>query len=136
MVLFEYVTAVEADPLLPQLLLSGGARWILDDRVNYVKSEPRSFLQKDTNSYDLIVLPTLNSFGGNSGLNAVEEQYILTAEAFQEMWDKLTPQGILSISVWMDYPSRYPLKILSSLSNTLLENGVINLKKQVSIMDL
>jgi len=127
-----HVTAVEADPLLPQLLELKQTRWILDDRVNYVESEPRSFLQKDTNSYDLIVLPTLNSFGGNSGLNAIEEQYILTTKALKVMWDKLTPKGILSISVWMDYPSRYPLKVLASLSHILLEQGIENLNEHVA----
>ena len=51
---------------------------------------PRTLLTPDTSRYDLIELPIIGSFFGNSGLNAVEPRYELTLEALQEMWNKLS----------------------------------------------
>ncbi len=120
------IIAVEPHPLIRELLEGREVDWLHDARVSYIVSESRTFLRSDTLLYDLILIPTLNSFGGNSGLNALEEKYMLTREAFSEMWDKLSDDGMLAITTWMDYPSRYPLKVLASLSGMLSEAGVEN----------
>ncbi len=120
------IKAVEAHPLLPELLESEKVAWWYDERVSYTVSESRSFLRKDSARYDLIIIPTLNSFGGNSGLNALEEKYMLTEEAFNEMWNKLNDEGMLTITTWMDYPPRYPLKVLASISGMLSAAGIEN----------
>ena len=120
------ITAVESHPLMPELLEKMKVDWLHDESVSYIVSESRSFLRRDTLKYDLIIIPTLNSFGGNSGLNALEEKYLLTREAFSEMWDKLTDEGMLTITTWMDYPPRFPLKVLASLSGMLSAAGIEN----------
>ena len=120
------IKAVEPHPLLPELLENMKVDWLHDERVSYIVSESRSFLRRDTLKYDLIIIPTLNSFGGNSGLNALEEKYLLTREAFSEMWNKLSDEGSLTITTWMDYPPRYPLKVLASISGMLSAAGVEN----------
>ena len=93
--------------------------------------EARTFLYTDTNRYDLIVLPMVSSFGGVAGLNALEEQYDMTREAFGEMWRKLQPGGMICISSWMDFPVRTPLKILATLVETLEAEGIHNARDYV-----
>ena len=88
------------------------------------QEEPRTFLLKDTSKYDLITIPTIGAFGGSAGLNALGEQYLLTKDAFHEMWKKLLPEGVISINCWMDYPVRNSLKILATMVEVLLESGV------------
>ena len=88
------------------------------------QEDPRTFLLKDTARYDLITIPTIGAFGGSTGLNALSEQYLLTKDAFGEMWKKLLPEGVISINCWMDYPVRNPLKILATLIEVLTESGV------------
>jgi len=94
--------------------------------VSIYNIDARTYLLTDTSKYDLITLPIISAFGGTSGLNALQEQYILTKEAFREMWLKLTPNGVISITCWMDYPVRNPLKILATIAEVLQEQGIEN----------
>lgn len=82
-------------------------------------TEPRIFLVSDTACYDLISLPTVGSFGGSAGLYALHEQFLLTREAFLKMWPRLKEGGAISITAWMDYPARNPLKLLATLVEVL-----------------
>ncbi len=85
---------------------------------------PRTLLTPDTSRYDLIELPIIGSFFGNSGLNAVEPRYELTLEALQEMWNKLSREGMISLSCWMDYPVRNAYRLLSTISLLLDKNNI------------
>ena len=80
----------------------------------------------DTAHFDLIALPIVGTFGGSSGLYALHEQFILTKEAFREMWLKLNAGGVISVTSWMDYPIRNPLKILATMVEVLRESGIQN----------
>jgi hypothetical protein len=111
------VTAVEPNALLlatwqGQLARQPGN---FSSRVRRQNLEPRTFLMMDTARYDLISLPVSGTFGGSSGLFALQEQFLLTREAFAEMWARLRPGGAITITSWMDYPVRNPLKILATL---------------------
>lgn len=86
---------------LPQLKISG---------IN-----SRSYLLSDTSKYDLIILPTVETFGGTSGINALSEQYILTLESFHDMWERLADDGMIVVTSWMDYPVRNPFKLMATL---------------------
>jgi hypothetical protein len=80
---------------------------------------PRIFLRSDTAHYDLISLPAVGSFGGSAGLYSLHEQFLLTKEAFVQMWPRLNSGGVISITAWMDYPYRHPLKLLATLVEVL-----------------
>ena len=86
--------------------------------------EPRTYLAADTSRYDVITLPAVGTFGGPIGLAALQEQYTLTKEGLRAMWNRLTPRGAVSITVWMDYPFRHPLKVLATLAEVLEKAGV------------
>jgi hypothetical protein len=117
------ITAVEPNTTLLQALTKELA--VYDDSLFYepavkVKTiEPRTFLFTDTAHYDLISLPVVGSFGGSAGLYAMHEQFLLTKEAFLQMWQRLRPGGAISITAWMDYPARNPLKLLATLIEVL-----------------
>jgi hypothetical protein len=98
-----------------------------DPQVNIHRQEARHYLAAGPgHQYDLIALPLLDAFGGTSGLNALRENYALTLEAFELMWDKLSAQGAIMISSWMDYPSRTTLKVLATLAETARQQGISN----------
>lgn len=92
--------------------------------VRTFEMEARTFLLTDTTRFDLAVLPAVGEFGGSSGLNALQEQYTMTLEAFQDTWQHLTPGGSLAVTVWIDYPLRAPLKVLATLVEMLERNGI------------
>lgn len=93
-------------------------------QVQPYQTMPRTLLTPDTNKYDLIELPIIGSFFGNSGLNAVEPRYELTIEALREMWNKLSEKGMISLSCWMDYPVRNAYRLLATISLLLDENDI------------
>jgi len=122
------ITAVESNPLIISLLeneLTEETDFIYSHpKVTLHNSEVRTFLQSDTLKYDLITFPIIGSFGGNSGLYALQEKYNLTKEAFKQVWNKLNANGVLSITCWIDYPARNPLKILATIVETLEDEGI------------
>ncbi|MBU0943173.1 MAG: spermidine synthase-like protein [Proteobacteria bacterium] len=85
---------------------------------------PRTWLALHRQAYDLITLPTVGSFGGASGLFALQEEYLLTREAFLELWRHLSPDGVLQVSAWLDSPARNSLRLAATLAETLEEVGV------------
>jgi hypothetical protein len=97
----------------------------LKQGVNLIYSDSRQYLLSESQTeYDAIILPRMESFGGSMGLNALQEDYSLTIEAFQLMWDRLTDKGVISITTWIDYPSRTTLKVAATLVETLKANGI------------
>ncbi len=94
------------------------------NEVKLYQTMARTLLVSDSSNYDLIQLPIIGSFFGNSGLNAVEIQYVLSIEAFHEMWDKLSVDGMICISCWMDYPIRNAYKLLASIERLLKEKKI------------
>jgi spermidine synthase len=84
---------------------------------------PRTWLALHRERYDLITLPTVGSFGGASGLFALQEQYLLTREAFFELWQHLSPDGVVLVSTWLDSPTRNPLRLAATIVETLEEVG-------------
>jgi hypothetical protein len=86
--------------------------------------EPRTFLAADPGLYELIELPTLGVFGGAVGLFALQEQHSLTIEGIRAMWGHLTTEGVLSVSAWLDYPPRNPLRLAATLVEALRTEGI------------
>jgi spermidine synthase len=86
-----------------------------------VTKDPRSFLTGDKELYDLVVLPAIGVFGGSAGLFALQEETLLTREAIKEIWNRLSPAGSVTITSWLDYPPRNPLKILGTMMDVLEE---------------
>lgn len=117
------IDAVEPNRLLVALMreeFADSTNHLLDDpAVDIHLLESRTFVQGSQTSYDLIQLPVIGSFFGSSGLNALEQRYDLTREAFGELWKRLSPDGLISVTCWMDYPVRNPLKILATLADLL-----------------
>ncbi|MEK9136576.1 MAG: spermidine synthase-like protein, partial [Bacteroidota bacterium] len=123
------VVAVEPNETAVSMLqdetASRGGSPFLNHFVHVHRMDPRSFLAlPDTNRYDLIMLPTLDAFGGTAGLYALQEQYALTVEAFVTMWGRLSLDGIICVSSWMDHPVRNPFKLLATLVAMLEHSGV------------
>lgn len=78
--------------------------------VHVYNSTPRTFLKQTNQKFDLIQLPLSGAFGGSVGLNALHEENLLTEEALLEMWQKLSPDGMIMLSSYIDLPPRITLK--------------------------
>ena len=97
----------------------------LNPNVELKQTTPRAYLTGHSGEqHDLIVMPVLGTFGGSAGVYAMQEQYHLTKEAFSNMWDRLSNDGIIVATAWMDYPLRPALKLPATWRMLLEDKGI------------
>ncbi|HNR28555.1 MAG TPA: hypothetical protein PLR34_06040 [Bacteroidales bacterium] len=93
------------------------------EQISFIAGHSRYHVQQD-DRYDLILLPETGSFGGSSGILALEEQYLFTLDAFSLLWDRLSPGGMIAATLWVDYPPRSTFKLLATMAVTAESKGV------------
>lgn len=117
------ITAVESNRALIGLLTNVFQNEVdsvyTNSSVKVDNSSSRTYILSSQEKYDLITLPIIDAFGGTSGMFSLQEQYLLTVESFSDMWDRLNDSGTITITTWIDYPFRNPLKIIATLSEML-----------------
>jgi hypothetical protein len=116
----ESITSVEQNKALTNLLegkLASKVDKIFNNKsVRPQNISPRTFLLSTQQKFDLISLPMVDAFGGSSGMYALQEQYLLTVESFNEMLSTLNRNGAVSVSTYIDYPYRNSIKILATFA--------------------
>jgi hypothetical protein len=104
------------------------------DKVHLHTIEARTFLASSQGKYDLVILPVMDAFGGTSGLYAMQENYSLTVEGFNKMWQRLNQTGSITLSCWLDYPVRMPLKIATTLMEMLKQQSIAYPEKHIAMI--
>ena len=124
----ERLDAVESHVILLDLLSGSLASptdsVYSDSRVSWHSMSSRSFLDRTEKRYDLVQLPLLGTFGGSVGLNALEEDWVLTREGFQAIWNTLQENGMMAVSCWIDMPQKMSVRLSALLSDLLRNNEV------------
>lgn len=93
--------------------------------------DPRAALSHPGEEYDVIIYPIVGAFGGTSGLQAMREEYLFTRESFREAWSRLAPDGVLSVSAWIDFPPRNAPKMLATLVEMLRAEGITDIEQHL-----
>jgi hypothetical protein len=126
----ERIISVEQNKALINLLerkLASKVDNIFQDKsVKPQNISPRTFLLSTQQKFDLISLPMIDAFGGSSGMYALQEQYLLTVESFNEMLAVLNRNGVVSVSTYIDYPYRNPIKILATFVEAFEKRKIEN----------
>ncbi len=109
------VTAIETNPIIIDLLkkkykiFSGN----IYNKANVVVGEGRSFLKK-REKYDIIILSLAgNVLSSTADVTSLNENYLLTKEAFQDYYNSLNENGIVLITRWLLFPPRESLRLMS-----------------------
>jgi len=102
-----------------------------DPKVELFNTETRTFFATSDDTFDLIVLPSQGSFGGTSGLQAIKEEFSFTTEAFESYWNKLSDSGLISVTVYTDFPPRALLKLTATFIEMLKNNEIKEPKKYI-----
>ena len=91
-----------------------------DPRVEVVVGEPRSFLYRETGQYDVVMVPPMGGVvGASAAMQAIYENNLLTIEGVAAMLERLSPEGLLAVTTWLDSPPRRPLKLFGLLAAAL-----------------
>lgn len=119
------VTVVQSNPAVAEAVRTWGGDYANDVRLRLVLEDGRSFLRRDRQIYDLVVLPLVDSFRPvTAGAYALSEEYRYTVEAFQEMWAHLSADGLLVAERWLQLPPSESLRLWALAVDALRRSGV------------
>ena len=94
-------------------------------RVHKIIAEGRSYVQRSPDAYDLIQLSLVDSWAANaSGAYVMAENFLYTKEAFAAYFDRLTDQGVLSITRFYLPQAPQLLRVVSIAAEVLRQKGI------------
>jgi hypothetical protein len=94
-------------------------------RVSTVYDTERVFLRRTHDSYRLIFVPLTDAYRPfRSGAYSLSETYGLTVEAFMDMLARLSPDGVLVISRWLQTPPSESLRLIATLAEAMQRRGL------------
>jgi hypothetical protein len=98
-------------------------------------AEARGFVVRHRGRFDLIEVALLDAFGASAaGLYALSESYLYTVEALDAYLDRLTPDGLLAITRWINLPPRDVLKLFATATAALERRGVAEPGRQLALI--
>ena len=107
-----------------------------DPRVTFINDEARSYITRQTRSYDVIQISLIDTWAATaSGAFVLSENSLYTLEAWDLFLTRLSPTGILSISRWYfrDRPAEL-YRALALAIAALQRHGVREPRKHVMIV--
>ena len=111
------ITVVQGNPQIADLIerdLEKEGEIYRDEGVEVIRQNPRLYLEQTDREYDLIQLvqgEVLTT--GSGGLQGLSEDYLLTTESIARARDRLSPEGLISITREIQSPPRDNLKVFS-----------------------
>ncbi len=122
------VVAVENNRLLAELLTSDLSSRVgdiyQDPRVELVVSNPRGYLSRSPERFDLVTLAlSENRRAVAAGAFSLSETYPLTAEAFDSYFAHLAPGGLLAVHRWLQLPPTEELRAGALVADGLRRAG-------------
>jgi len=118
------IVVVQPDLNVLQVLRSHPSGVLDDPRIRVVTAEPRSFLDRNTETFDLIDLAALEGFSaGSSGIGGLREDYLATVEGFAKCFDALSPDGIACVVRGIQDPERDNIRIAATWIEAMETRG-------------
>jgi hypothetical protein len=107
-------------------------------KVTLNNNEGRCFLHQTDKKFDIIQLSLVDTFAATSaGAFTLTENSLYTQEAWALMFDKLTPEGIISATRW--YTAEKPgeiYRLVSLGTQTLKDAGITDFRNHIVLLRL
>jgi hypothetical protein len=98
-------------------------------------AEARGFVRGTTKRYDLIQIALLDSVSASAaGTHALSESYLYTVEAFTDLYQHLTPGGIISITRWLKTPPRDMIRLFATAVEALEQSDGVFPAQQLAMI--
>ena len=113
------IKVIESNPLIIKMhnqeLATFGRSLYQQKNIHLISANTRAALKQEKERYDLIVFSLVDIFGSSStGVYGFRENYLYTLESFSHLWERLSPQGIISLTLFLLPPPRKELKLLAT----------------------
>jgi SAM-dependent methyltransferase len=133
------VVAVELNPQMIELVADRYAEFAghLYGRpaVSVRAEEVRGFIARNAESYDLIQIGLLDSFGASgAGVQALNESYVYTVEAIREYLADLAAGGVVAVTRWVKVPPRDSLKLVATAAEALDSMGIEDPGERMAVL--
>ena len=125
----EKITVVQTNPQLIRLIKEdlaepGGGVYSMDG-VEVINMDPRLYIEQSERDYDLIQIVTGEAIAsGTGGLQGLNEDYLLTTQAIAKAANRLSDDGLISITRGIQSPPRDNIKLISLFSDALQDRGL------------
>ena len=123
------ITVVQPNGQIAELLrgpLAGPAGHVLGgDDVEVVVADPRGFLDRGSERFDLIQLVALESLvAGAPGVMALSQSHLPTVEGLCRCLDRLSEDGVVAVVRGIQEPPRDNIRLLATMVEALERRGV------------
>lgn len=129
------VVSVVSNPLVVEAARrygQEGSQLFSDARVQVVTEGARSYLRRSREPFDVVQLSLTDSLRVVvAGSYSLSESYLYTVEAFKEYYRHLAPQGVLSVTRWIQLPPSQGIRLASLAVAALDELGVAEPERHV-----
>ena len=115
---------LEADLLRGQFAQESG-RVFTDPRVQVVTGNPRGYLAREDERFDVVVVSLRDAFRPlTSGAYSLLESHVYTKEAFEQYLRHLASGGTLMVTRWVQTPPSEELRVVATVVEALEEIGI------------
>lgn len=131
------VTVVERDALVVDVLENQYAAFTRGlyhhPRVQVRVAEGRTYMHRTGELFDLIIVALSDSFHPvTSGAYSLSEDYRYTVEALGDYLHRLSPDGLLVLTRWLQTPPTESLRTLGTIEAALRARGVAQPAEQIA----
>ncbi len=135
----EQITGLEINPIFIDLLQGefrdfAGVAGRPD--VKLVKAEARSYLSRIPDRYSIIQISLIDTWAATGvGAYSLSENSLYTVEAWNVFMDRLTPEGILTVSRWHSPEHLGETgRVISLAAGSLLRRGVQDPRQHIALI--
>jgi spermidine synthase len=133
------VFAVEVNPIMVELLTQRYADFtrgvFFDPRIHFIVNEGRHFLATTRDRFDIIQMSGVDTFAAlSSGAYVLSENYLYTTEAISDVYDRLAPGGVYSVTRWYFEPPRETLRLVAIMVEALEHKGIAHPENHLLIL--
>ncbi|MFB0564887.1 MAG: hypothetical protein ACETWK_04330 [Candidatus Aminicenantaceae bacterium] len=113
------IKIIESNPLVVNLLQNELTNFTgslyQKENIDLVFAKSRAALKQEKNKYDLIVFSLTDVFGSSgTGIYGFSENYLYTLESFVHLLKRLSPQGLISTTLYLIPPPRQEIRLLAT----------------------
>ncbi|MGH9147883.1 MAG: hypothetical protein ACRD1Q_14325, partial [Vicinamibacterales bacterium] len=106
------------------------------EKVRFVNDEARSYLARSRERFDLIQISLIDTWAATAaGAFVLSENTLYTIDAWKLFLDRMTPEGILSVSRWYGRPVPAEMyKVAALATNSLRASGIPNPRQHLIVV--
>ena len=129
------ITSISSNPIVADHLRRQFRSNIDSGIVEVLAGNPRSFLSRSSETFDLVIVSLPDSFRPvQAGAFSLTENHVYTSEAFRAYLDHLSADGLLSATRWIQVPPSEEMRMTATVVEVLGDRGGVPADRKISVL--